>query len=86
MKVATNGKNTFVGEIAILCDVPRTATVMAATRIDSLRIRKDVFLQLLRDVPSMALEIMRELAERLDAMNDQLTAARARLRAAGLEG
>jgi CRP-like cAMP-binding protein len=86
VKVATNGKNTFVGEIAILCDVPRTATVMAATRIDSLRIRKDVFLQLLRDVPSMALEIMRELAERLDAMNDQLTAARARLRAAGLEG
>ena len=29
LTVATIGKNDFVGEIAILCDVPRTATVRA---------------------------------------------------------
>ncbi|NWH08193.1 MAG: Crp/Fnr family transcriptional regulator [Alphaproteobacteria bacterium] len=65
--VAEIGRDAFVGEIAILCDVPRTASVTAASRIVALRIRKDVFLQLLRDMTSMALEIMRELAERLEA-------------------
>lgn len=83
--VATLGKDDFVGEIAILCDVPRTATVRAASRLETLRIKKDVFLQLMRDLPAMALEIMRELAERLGATTDQLTAARARLKEAGID-
>lgn len=82
--VATIGKDAFVGEIAILTDVPRTATVVAATPVEALRIRKDVFLQLLRDVPMMAIEVMREMAERLDRTTDHLRAATARLRAAGL--
>ena len=30
MQVAKMGKNAFVGEIAILCDVPRTATITEA--------------------------------------------------------
>lgn len=83
--VATLGKDDFVGEIAILCDVPRTATVRAVSRLETLRIKKDVFFQLLRDVPAMALEIMRELAERLGATTDQLSAAKARLKEAGLD-
>ena len=32
LTVAQLGKNEFVGDIGILCDVPRTATVRAATR------------------------------------------------------
>jgi CRP-like cAMP-binding protein len=83
--VSTIQKDTFVGEVAVLCDVPRTATVTAVTRVDALKIRKDVFFQLLHDVPSMAVEVMRELAERLDATNDRLLAANVRLREAGLE-
>src|SRR4051794_20659886 len=40
--VATLGKNDFVGEIAILCDVPRTATIRAKGRLVSLRIPKEL--------------------------------------------
>lgn len=71
--VATLGRNDFVGEIAILCDVPRTATVVAATNLVTLRISKDLFFRLVTEFPQMAVEIMRELAHRLE-----LTTARLR--------
>jgi CRP-like cAMP-binding protein len=55
----------FVGEIAILCDMPRTATVTAKGELTALRIRKEPFFQLLRQFPEMAVELTRLLAERL---------------------
>ncbi|MEX6506204.1 cyclic nucleotide-binding domain-containing protein [Jiella sp. M17.18] len=73
-----------VGEIAILCDVPRTATVTARTRLSALRIRKEAFLQLVRQFPEVATEVMRGLAVRLSHTNDEL--ARARNLAAGGQG
>jgi CRP-like cAMP-binding protein len=85
VSVAELGENAFVGEMALLCDVPRTASVIAKEPLDTLRIKKDLFFQLLRDLPQMTLEIMRELAERLNNANKELSAAHAKLRAAGLE-
>ena len=41
--VATVKQNDWVGEIAILCDVPRTATITAKSKLTTLRISKDVF-------------------------------------------
>ena len=64
--VATLKKNDFVGEIAILCDVPRTATVRAKTDLITLMITKDLFFRLITEFPQMAVEIMRELAQRLE--------------------
>jgi len=78
LQVATLGRNDFVGEIAILCDVPRTATVKAQTNLVTLRISKDLFFRLVTEFPQMAVEIMRELAHRLE-----LTTARLRAQAAG---
>jgi CRP/FNR family cyclic AMP-dependent transcriptional regulator len=72
LKVATVGKNAFVGEIAILCDVPRTATVQAKDRLVTLRIAKELFLRLVTEFPSMAVGIMRELAHRLEVNNKNL--------------
>ena len=66
LKVATMGRNDFVGEIAILCDVPRTATVTAATRLTTLKISKELFFRLISEFPQMAIELMRELAMRLE--------------------
>jgi CRP-like cAMP-binding protein len=65
IKVAELHDGDFVGEIAILCDTPRTATVTAKRELKALRIRKEPFFQLLHQFPEMAVEMTRLLAERL---------------------
>jgi CRP-like cAMP-binding protein len=77
LTVAKLKRNDIVGEIAILCDVPRTATVKAATKLEAMGIAKDLFFRLIMEFPQMAVEIMRELARRLDATNRKLTAKNA---------
>ncbi len=80
--VAQLGKNAFVGEIAILCDVPRTATVTATSELTTMRISKDLFFQLVGQFPQMAVEIMRELAHRLELTTRQLQETVTKLNAA----
>ena len=80
LTVATLGRNEIVGEIGILCNAPRNATVQAKTRLVCLRILKEPFMRMVREFPNMALAIMRELAQRLDAANNQLRNARAEVR------
>ena len=75
IKVAEVENNSIVGEIAILCDVPRTATVKAQSRLVTLRIAKETFFRLLTEFPQIAIEIMRELARRLEKTNEQLRLA-----------
>jgi CRP/FNR family cyclic AMP-dependent transcriptional regulator len=70
--VAELKKNGFVGEIAILCDVPRTATIKARESLATLKISKDMFYRLIGEFPTMAIEIMRELAHRLEDTNEKL--------------
>lgn len=77
IKVAELDDNDIVGEIAILCDISRTATVKAAVPLEALRIRKDDFLKLLADYPDMMLEILRSLADRLTRTTSELSEARA---------
>ena len=77
IKVAEIGKNDFVGEIAILCDVPRTATVQAVSELVTLRIAKELFFRLVTEFPQMAVEIMRVLAQRLEKTTADLREARA---------
>ena len=73
--VAAFGRNDIVGEIAILCDVPRTATVQATSKLETMVISKDLFFRLVMEFPQIAVAIMRELAERLEKTNAQLRAA-----------
>jgi CRP-like cAMP-binding protein len=73
--VATLGANEIVGEMGILGDAPRNATVRAKSRLVCLRIAKDPFMRMVREFPTMAISIMRELAQRLDANNKQLSSA-----------
>ncbi|MGH7113767.1 MAG: cyclic nucleotide-binding domain-containing protein [Stellaceae bacterium] len=78
--VATLGANDIFGEIAILCNVPRSATVLAKNRLITLRIAKEPFMRMVREFPNMAVSIMQELAHRLEATNNQLRAALAEVK------
>ena len=79
VKVATLGKNDIIGEIAVLCDVPRTATVVAHTDLETLRVSKDGFFHLVTQFPQVGLEVMGEIAARLHNTTQALTEARAKL-------
>ena len=78
--VATLGANETVGEMGILGDVPRNATVRAKDRVIVLRISKEPFMRMVREFPNMAVSIMRELAQRVDSTNHQLSAALAEVK------
>lgn len=75
--IAEVKRNDIVGEIAILCDVPRTATVRALEPLTTLRISKDLFFRLIGEFPQIAVQIMRDLAKRLDKTTHQLRLAMA---------
>ena len=66
LHVADVGPHKIVGEISVLCDLPRTASVRAVTELAALRLDKEQFMHLVEDYPDIAVEILRELALRLD--------------------
>jgi CRP-like cAMP-binding protein len=70
------GRNDLVGEIAIFGDVPRTATVKASTRLETLKISKELFIKIIRENPDAAIELIRILAARLASTTSQLTRSR----------
>jgi CRP-like cAMP-binding protein len=74
IKLAELGQNQLVGEMGVLSDAPRTATVTAADPTTALRMDKRVFLELLLQFPQMSIAILREIARRLERTNAQLAA------------
>jgi CRP/FNR family cyclic AMP-dependent transcriptional regulator len=77
LRVAQLKKNGFFGETAILCDAPRNATIAASESLLTLKISKDMFYRLVSEFPSMAIEMMRELAHRVEDTNQKLREATA---------
>jgi len=79
MKRIKSGKNEFIGEISILCEVPRTATIRAENDLETLKIKREHFLGLITQVPELGLEVMRELASRLTKTTAELGEAKREL-------
>jgi CRP-like cAMP-binding protein len=71
-KLAELGRNALAGEMAVLSDSPRAATIEAVGEVTALKIDKRVFLELLSQFPQMALAVMREIVQRLERTNAQL--------------
>lgn len=78
-KVAELGPNSFVGDMAILCDIPRTATVRANSQMDTLRIRKEHMMDMIKDSPQLAMAVLEELVQRLAKTTRDLSDARAEI-------
>jgi CRP/FNR family transcriptional regulator, cyclic AMP receptor protein len=63
--LARLGKHDLFGEMAVICNLPRTADVCARGPLKVLQIEGDVFLRLVTANPDAALGVMRVLTERL---------------------
>lgn len=59
------GAGSWVGEISLIADVPRTATVVATSPVRLLVITDRAFQQLIRKTPSIAAKVLQSLGERL---------------------
>jgi CRP-like cAMP-binding protein len=73
VKVAKNGRKVnelhdgdYVGEIALLTDAPRNATVTAITPLRVLVVTATAFRSLTRQMPSLASKLLSTLAGRLN--------------------
>jgi len=74
--INTMTKNEILGEIAIVGDVPRTATAKAVSKLETLKISKELFVKIVRENPDAAIELIRILAARLASTTNQLTRTR----------
>ena len=73
--VAVVGRNELQGEMGVISNTPRGASVRAKTPVRALRIAGDVFLRLLTENPGCALHVMRELSARVVAGNARVASA-----------
>ena len=59
------GKNEIIGEMGILNNMPRNASVRAKGTLHTLRITSDAFMNMLQQNAVVALEVARQLSTRL---------------------
>jgi CRP-like cAMP-binding protein len=64
-KVRELSDGDFMGEIALIAEVPRTATITTLTPVDILLMTARDFRRLLKEVPSLQPKVMYALATRL---------------------
>jgi CRP/FNR family transcriptional regulator, cyclic AMP receptor protein len=64
-KVATIGRGSFFGELALLDQGPRAATVTADTDMQLLVLTSRAFSSLVEEMPSVCLRMLRGMGERL---------------------
>lgn len=67
------GVNEVIGELAMLSEVPRTATVEATTDLSVLRLQKEVFIDMLQSNSAMGYQVLQVVAHRLVSTNRELT-------------
>ena len=64
-RVSTLGPGDFAGEVALLTNAPRTATVRATSPVTVLRVTSKGFAELLKTSPTIQRKIQKALADRI---------------------
>ena len=65
--IRTVSDNEVVGELALICDMPRSASIRAETDVEVLRMQKEVFLDLIGRDRHASFVVLREIGNRLAA-------------------
>lgn len=65
-------QNQLFGELALLNNTPRSATIRAQGEIKVMRITTDMFLKLLSENSDIALDVMRQLSDKLAKSHHQV--------------
>ena len=74
------GPNELFGELGVLTNSPRSATIQARDGLVALRISDEMFLKLLAENPAAALDVMRQLSDKLVRSQNQFIALQKQLR------
>lgn len=77
--VVTRGRNELIGEMAVLSNAPRSATLRAKGEVKTLRISNDAFLKLVSENGDIALDVMRQLSDKLARSHAQVEGLQSRL-------
>ena len=80
--IAVQGRNALMGEMGVVTDAPRSATVRAKAPVRALRISGDVFLRLLGQNPDRAMHVMRQLSVRLATASREIATLKQQLQKA----
>jgi diguanylate cyclase (GGDEF)-like protein len=72
-ELARLGPGDFFGEMALLNDKPRSATVRADTAVETLVLDKEDFRRVVSETPGMALEILAALSVRIRNADEQIS-------------
>ncbi|MFO1149700.1 MAG: cyclic nucleotide-binding domain-containing protein [Alsobacter sp.] len=78
IKVATLAENSLVGEMGVMTNSPRSATIVAESALTTLRIPKEMFMSLVTEFSQVGLAVIRELASRVEHTNRLLAASQRR--------
>jgi CRP-like cAMP-binding protein len=72
-KLRDLGAGDFFGEISLIDGQPRTATITATDAVEAITLERKAFQQLIADHPSVRLELLMALTERLRKIAPQPT-------------
>ncbi len=71
--------NQIFGEIAVLNDEPRSATLRAKGELKVMKINETLFMQLIMESPGLALKVLRQLSQKLADSHEQVEQLRQEL-------
>lgn len=78
--IASLGKNNMLGEMGVFLNAPRSASMLATSPVQTLKIPADRFIKLATETPEIALNVMKELSAKIALTGDLVIQSTAELK------